>query len=177
MEPVHAIEYEMTSEFATDIQRKLVPWQLRRGWRRDLPMFLGALILAAVIIWLAMTGWILPLVGGGLICLVTLFAMGAVLRRWSASRAAAVTALLALHAPDRRVRVEFAEERVRLETEYFRGEGAWTELDEVVIFDGFWLLRLSNEGQVVIPGRLLSPELEAFIRTKAQQVMAPIYHG
>lgn len=31
---------------------------------------------------------------------------------------------LALHTTDRRVRVEFDEERVRLETDFFRGEGA-----------------------------------------------------
>jgi len=72
-----------------------------------------------------------------------------------------------LHTTDRRVRIEFAEDRLRMETEFFRGEGAWTELDDVVVFAGFWVLRLSNGGQVVIPGSLVSPELEAFIRAKA----------
>ena len=69
------------------------------------------------------------------------------------------------------------EDRLRLETEFFRGEGAWTELDDVVVFDRFWVLRLSNGGQVVIPGSMVSPELEAFIRAKAQQVTARVLRG
>src|SRR5205807_2501752 len=77
----------------------------------------------------------------------------------------------------RRGRIEFAEERIRRETEFFRGEGAWTELDDVVVFDGFWVLHLSNGGQVVIPQRLVSPELEAFICAKAQRVTAPVLLG
>jgi hypothetical protein len=174
MEPVHSLEYELTSELATEIQRTLLPWELRRGWRRDVPMFLGAVVIAAVIIWLALGGWILPGVGGALLCVVMFFGLGAMFRRWSMSRAAVATALLALHTSDRRIRIEFTEERVRLETEYFRGEGTWTELDEIIVFPGFWLLYLSNEGQVVVPASLVAPELEAFIRAKAQQVMAPI---
>jgi hypothetical protein len=176
MQPVHSIEYELTSELATEIQRMLLPWELRRGWRRDVPAFLGALAIAGLIIWLGLAGWILPGVGGGLLCLVMLFVMIAVFRRWSSSRATIAIALLALHSSDRRVRIDFAEERVRLETEFFRGEGAWTELDEVVVFPSIWLLHLSNGGQMVVPASLVSPELEAFIRAKAEQVMAPIHH-
>ena len=51
MEPLHAIEYELTTEMAADIQRALMPWELRRGWRRELPVFAGALVFAALIIW------------------------------------------------------------------------------------------------------------------------------
>jgi hypothetical protein len=174
MEPLHAIEYELTSELATEIQRTLQPWEFRRNWRRDLPAFLGALVVTALITWLALAGWILPGVGGGLICVVALFVMIALFRRWSTSRLAVATALLALHTSDRRVRVEFTEERVRLETEFFRGEGTWTELDEVIIFRDFWLLYLSNGGQVVVPASLVSLELEAFIRARAEQVLAPV---
>jgi hypothetical protein len=174
MQPIHSIEYELTSELAAEIQRTLLPWQLRRGWRRDVPLFIGVLLLTALIVWLGVAGWILPGVGGGLLCVLTLFVMGAVWRRWSLSQVAVGTALLALHTPDRRVRIEFDEERMRLETDFFRGEGAWTELDEVVVFAGFWLLHLSNGGQVVVPGPLVSTELDKFIRAKAQQVMAPV---
>jgi hypothetical protein len=84
---------------------------------------------------------------------------------------------LALQSPDRRVRLEFSAERVRLETEFFRGEGAWTELSEVVIFADFWVLHLSNGGQILIPAASLSPELEAFIRAKAEEVTAAVRHG
>jgi hypothetical protein len=86
-------------------------------------------------------------------------------------------AVLALHTPDRRVRVEFWEERVRLEMEFFRGEGNWEELDEVVVFPRFWVLHLSNGGKVVVPAPLIAPELEALIRAKAEQVMAPVRQG
>ncbi len=175
MEPVHSIEYELTSELAAEIQRTLLPWDFRRTWRRDVPAFLGALGVTVVIVWLALAGWILPTVGGGLLCLVTLFVMIALFRRWSTSRLAIATALLALHTSDRRVRVEFTEERVRLETEFFRGEGTWGELDEVVVFRGFWLLHLSNGGQVILPASLVSPELEKFLRAKAEQVLAPVH--
>ncbi|MBI3411866.1 MAG: YcxB family protein [Planctomycetes bacterium] len=177
MEPLHAIEYELTSELATKVQRTLVPWELRRGWRRDVPLFAGAVVFAALIIWLGLEGWILPGVGGGLICLLALFVIGAIYRRVWSARGAAMSALLALHTSDRRVRIEFSDERVRLEAESFRGEGAWTELDEVNVFPGFWLLQLSSGGQILVPDSLVSPELEAFIRAKAQQVMAPVRQG
>lgn len=175
MEPIHSVEYELTSELAAEIHRRLVRWELRRGWRRDLPVFVGALVFTALIVWLGMEGWILPAVGGGLMCVVAIFVAGAVFRRWSMSQAGSLTALVALHSTDRRVRIEFGDDRVRMETEFFRGEGAWTELDEVIIFPGFWVLYLSNSGRIVIPLSVLSPELDALIRAKAQQVLAPFF--
>jgi hypothetical protein len=177
MEPLHLIEYELTSEFATEAQRTLVRWDLRRGWPRDVPVFLCALALGAIIIWLGLTGWISPGVGGGMLCVVTLFALVAVYRRWSKARVASLMALLALGTSDRRVRIEFQEARVRLETEFFRGEAAWTELDEAVVFPGFWLLRFSNSGQIMLPAATVSPALESFIRDRAQEVLAPIHRA
>ena len=177
MQPIHAIEYELTSELATQIQRCLLRWELRRGRWQDLPVFVGALVFTVLILVLGLRGWILPGVGGGLLCVVALAVVVALFRRRWAARVAIGTALVALHTTDRRVRIEFAEDRVRLETEFFRGEGAWTELDDVVVFAGFWVLRLSNGGQVIIPGPLVSPELEAFIRAKAQQTRAPVLRG
>jgi hypothetical protein len=177
MQPIHSVEYELTSELATEIQRTLLRWELRRGWRQDLPVFVGALVFAALIIWLSLEGWILPTVGGGLMCLVMLFVIGAVYRRRSLSHAAVMVPLLALHTTDRRVRIEFWEERVRLETEFFRGEGTWAELDEVVVFPRFWVLHLANGGKILVPGASVSPELEALVRAKAQEVMAPVHQG
>jgi hypothetical protein len=177
MQPIHSVEYELTSELATEIHRTLLRWELRRGWRQDLPVFAGALAFAALIIWLSLAGWILPGVGGGLMCLVMLFVVGAVYRRRSFAHAAVMIPLLALHTSDRRVRIEFWEERVRLETEFFRGEGTWEELDEVVIFARFWVLHLSNGGKIVVPGDSVSPELDALVRAKAQEVMAPVRQG
>lgn len=177
MEPLHTIEYELTTELATDIQRTLLRWELRRGWRRDLPTFIGALFFAVLIVWLGMAGWILPTVGGGLMCVVALFVGGALFRRWSMSHAATFTALIGLHATDRRVRIEFSDDRVRMETEHFRGEGTWTELEEVVVFPRFWLLYLSNGGRIVLPGSLVSSDLGTLIRAKADQVMGPVREG
>jgi hypothetical protein len=177
MQPLHSIEYELTTELAANIHRTLLRWELWRGGRRDVPTFLGAVIFTALILALVLGGWLLPGVGAALLCVAIIFVMGAVLRRWSLSRAATVTALLALQSSDRRVRIDFAEERVRMETEFYRGEGAWTELDEIVLFPGFWALRLSNGGQVVLPVALVSPELETFLRSKAEQVMAPVCRG
>jgi hypothetical protein len=177
MQPIHSLEYELTSELATEVTRTLVRWQLRRGWRRDVSLLAGVMLFAVLIIWLSLRGWILPGVGGGLMAVLMLFALGAVLRRWAMARGAALTALLGLHTSDRRVRIEFSDERVRLETEFFRGEGAWTELDEVVIFPGYWLLQFSNGGHIMVPGQLVSSELQAFIRAKAQQAMAPMCQG
>jgi hypothetical protein len=172
MQPIHSLEYELTSELAAEIHRLLVRRELRRSWRRDVPLFAGGIIFAVLIIWFGLEGWLLPAVGGGLLCIVALFVMGALFRRWSLSNASALTALVAIHAPERRVRLEFAEDRVRMETEFFRGEGAWTELDEVVVFPHFWVLYLANSGRIVIPITSLSAELEALIRAKAQAVMA-----
>jgi hypothetical protein len=177
MEPIHSVEYELSSALATEIQRCLLRWELRRGRWQNVPVFLGTLIFTVLVLWLGLQGWILPAVGGGLLCAAALAVAGAVLRRRWTARAALASALVALHTTDRRVRIEFAEERVRLETEFLRGQGAWTELDDVVVFAGFWVLRLSNGGQVVIPASLISPELEAFIRAKAERVMAPVLRG
>lgn len=174
MQPIQSIEYELTSEMATEIQRTLVRWELRRGRWRDLPVLIGAALFIALIVALGLGGWILPAVGGGLTCLVVLFVMGALFRRWSSSQSAAAMALIGLHSMERRVRVEFAEDRVRMETEFFRGEGAWTELDDVVVFPTFWLLRLSNGGRIVLPAKSVSADLDAFIRAKAEQMTAPV---
>src|SRR5262249_42187843 len=78
MRPIHAVEYELTSELATEIHRALLRWELRRGWRQDVPLFGGAAAFAALIVWLSLEGWILPTVGGGLMCLMMLFVLGAV---------------------------------------------------------------------------------------------------
>ena len=177
MQPLHSVEYELTTEMATDIHRTLLHWELRRGRWQDLPVFLGALLFAALIVWLAFEGWILPAVGGGLMCLVMLFVIGAIHRRRAFSHAAVMIPLVALHTSDRRVRIEFWDERVRLETEFFRGEGSWTELDEVVLFPGFWALHLSNGGKIVVPASLVSSEVETLIRAKAELVQAPMHQG
>jgi hypothetical protein len=174
MQPIHSLEYDLTTELATQVQQTLARWELRRGWRRDVRVLAGAGVFAALIIWLGLEGWIAPTVGGGLMCLLMLFALVAVFRRWAMARGAAWTVLLALQTSDRRVRIEFGEERLRMETELFRGEGAWTELEEVVVFSSFWMLRLSNGGQILLPGSAVSSELEAFLRAKALQVMVPI---
>jgi hypothetical protein len=172
VEPIHAIEYELTSALAADIRMKLLRWELRRGWRRDLPLYLGTFLFAAIIIGLGLHGWILPGVGGGLLCLLTLLALGAVLRRRSSAYFSVGMALLAQQTQDRYVRVHFDDERVRVEMEHLRGEGAWVELDDIVVFDTFWTLQLSNGGRIVIPSSRLSPELESFLRAKADAVMA-----
>src|SRR5205814_7013905 len=130
MQPVHSVEYELTTEMATTIHRALVRREMRRGWRRDIPNLIGAAIFAILIITLGLTGLLMPGFGAGLLCVVALFIFGALYRRWSLSHAASTTVLLTLQTSDRRVRIEFADERVRLETEFFRGEGAWTELEE-----------------------------------------------
>ena len=174
MEPIHLIEYELTSELATEVRNTLVRWESRRGWRRDLPYYLGALAFAALVIWLGLTGWISTGVASGLLCLVALFVLIAVYRRWSGAHMASLFALLALGTSDRRVRIEFLEKRLRMETEYFRGEGAWTEFEEAVIFPTFWLLRFTNGGQVMLPAAKVSPQVEEFIRAQALEVDAPI---
>jgi hypothetical protein len=177
MEPIHSIEFELTSELATEVQRSVVRWDLRRSWRRDLPYFLVALGFASLIILLGLKEWITPGVGGGLLCVVVLFVLGGVYRRWASAHMASLMALLGLQASNRRVRIEFYEQQVRMETEFFRGEGAWTELDEVVVFPSFWLLRFSNAGQIMLPNAAISPALEEYIRTQAQEVAAPIHEA
>lgn len=175
MQLLHSIEYELTSELAAEIHRRLVRRELRRGWKRDAQLYAGALVFAAMIVWSGLEGWILPAVGGGLLCVVTLFVIGAVFRRWSLCNASTLSAVVAVHTGERRVRLEFADDRVRMETEYIRGEGAWTELDEVVVFPDFWVLYLANSGRIVIPTSMMSAELEALIRLKANEVAAPLH--
>ncbi len=177
MQPVHTVEYELTSALAGDVHHKFLRSELRRGWWHDAPTFVGAFLFAVLIISLGLEGWILPAVGGGLLCILTLFVLGAVLRRVARSRAAIGMALLALHTNERRVHIDFGEDRVCMQTEYFRGEGTWAELDDVVVFDTFWVLQLANGGNLLLPLASLTPELEIFIRAKAQQVQAPVRKG
>jgi hypothetical protein len=177
MEPVHAIEYELTSALASNVHDKLLRWERRRGRRHDLPLYVGTLVFAAIILTLVFQGWILPGVGGGLLAVLTLFAFGALMRRRSHARTAVEMALLARHMNSRHVRIEFFDERVRMEMEYMQGQGDWSELDQLIIFDGFWVLQLANGGALVVPNTLLSAELEAFLRGKAEQVMAPVIHA
>lgn len=81
MQPIHSLEYEVTTELAAEVQRALAGRELRRGWRRDLSVFFGALVFTALILWLGLQGWILPGVAGGLLGVVTLFVAGALFRR------------------------------------------------------------------------------------------------
>ena len=83
--------------------------------------------------------------------------------------------ILAQRTLDRQVRIEFDDERVRLENGVCpRRRGLVVELDEIVVFDSFWASQLSNGGCIVVPRSLLSPELEGFLRAKARSVMANI---
>src|SRR5262245_34926014 len=81
MEPKHAVEYELTSEMATDIQRTLLRFALRHGWRRDVPLLLGWLVVALLLAWPVLAGWMPPGVGGGILFLATLFVLAGVYRR------------------------------------------------------------------------------------------------
>jgi hypothetical protein len=177
MEPLHTIEYEATSELATETHRAILRRELRLGWRREMRTFVAALVLTVIIVWLGASGWLMLGYAAGLLCLVVLCVIGALYRRWSRAGAASWTILMALQTSDRRVRIELTDNGIRLETEFFRGQGTWTELDEIVIFPGFWVLYLSNGGQVMLPASLVSPELETFLRAKAQLVAAPIRQG
>jgi hypothetical protein len=177
VEPIHVLEFELTSELATEALRAVTRWDLRQGWRREVWYALLAFGFAALIVMLGVEGWISPGVGAGLLCVVVLFVLGAIYRRWSAARMAGLVAVLGLHSTSRRVRIEFYEQRVRMETEFFRGEGAWTELDEVVVFPSFWLLRFSNGGQILLPTPTISPVLDEFIRGQAQEIEAPVHQG
>lgn len=176
MQPIHTIEYELTSAWAAEIERTLARWEWRRGGWRDAPQFVAALVLAVLIVWLVVQGWVVPGVGGGLMALLTLLVIGTIFRRWSMARSTVATALLALHTSERRVRIDFGADRIRLEAEFFRGEGAWKELDEVMAFKDFWVLYLSNGGRILIPGTQVSPEVAAFIQAKAEEVGAPIWN-
>lgn len=177
MEPRHALEYELTSELATDVQRTLLRFALWSGWRRDLPLILGWAAFALLLACPVLIGWLSPGIGGGILFLATFFVLCTIYGRRTHAYWAATSAVVALHTADRRVRLEFHEQRVVMETEYFRGEGAWTELEDVVIFPTFWALRFSNSGHVVIPSPLVTPELHAFLHAKAEEAVAPVRRG
>jgi hypothetical protein len=174
MEPKHVLEYELTSERANDIQRTLLRFSMWRGWRRDVPLLVGWLVFALMLALPVLGGWMWPGVAGAMLFFATFFVLCTVVgRRWR-SYASVTSALVALHMPDRRVRLEFHEGRVSMETEFIRGEGAWTELEEIVVFPSFWALRFSNGGQIVIPSSLVTPELQTFLHGKAEQALAEI---
>lgn len=175
MNPIHSVEYEVTSAWVTQLERELSRWEWRRGVWQDAPQYAAAVIFAGLLVWLVLQGLVLPGVGGGLMALLMFFVLGVVYRRWGASRSAVMTAFLAIHSGERSVRIEFDDQRVRLETGYFRGEGEWSELEQIVIFSDFWILYLSNGGRILLPSARVSSELAEFLRSKALQVMAPIY--
>ena len=77
MEPKHTVEYELTTEMATEIQRTLLPAVLRHAWRRDVPVILGWLVAALSLAGPVLAGWLSPGVGGGLLFFATLLGLGA----------------------------------------------------------------------------------------------------
>jgi hypothetical protein len=159
---------------ASEIQRDLLRFALRGWWRKDLPVLLWGVVLAFLLAIPVMVGWLLPGVGGGLLCLVTLFVLASLLRRRWHAQAAAGTAVIGLYSSDRRVRLEFLDDGVRMETEMLRGEAAWTELDELVEFPTFWSLSFSNGGHIAIPTALLSADLRSYLENKAHEASAPL---
>ncbi len=174
---LHSVEYELTSEFATKVQRSLAKQKLGRGWRQDLPTFLGAVLLIVLIIILGLKNLLSLAVGSGLIFLVMLFVIGTIYRRLLTAQGASAVALLALQSGERRVRIGFSEKGLRMETDFFRGEGAWTELEEILVFPDYWVFYLANGGQVLLPVSKLTPKLENFLRDKAAGVNAPLKQG
>src|SRR5262245_38121136 len=177
MEPLHAIEYELTSELAADVQRNMLRHAARHAWRRELPLLLGWLVFAGLLAWPVVGGWWSPGIGGAVLFLVTLVVLCTVYRRRWQDYAAVMTAVAGFHMANRRVRLEFHEKRLLMETEMFRGEGAWSELDEVIAFANSWALRFSNGGQVVIPAALVTPELKSFLEARAAENETMICEG
>ena len=50
VQAIYSIEYELTRVLAAEIRRKLLRWELRRGWRRDLQLYIGTFLFGALIV-------------------------------------------------------------------------------------------------------------------------------
>jgi hypothetical protein len=174
---LHTVEFELTEDLVSDFTRLWIDREVY-PWRRTLPQLALAIVLAACIILLGLNGWIAPIVAGGLM-LILAFPVGvAMVRRRSMHIMATWTTLfVAQQGGDRRVRVHFGDERIQMETGMGETGAAWKDLDEVVIFPGFWVLRCMPLGQFMVPASALTPEVDAFIRGKAHEVSAVVREG
>lgn len=177
IQTLHEVEFELTEDQIADYARVLINRDIYGGWKQTLPVALAAILLATWIVVLGLQGWIAPLVAGGLL-LVIAFPVGVhLVRRRSMYRIALWATTLAFRGADRTVRVRFTDDRIQMETGMAETGATWRELDEVIIFPGFWLLRCRPEGQFVLPSAAVSAELEALIRGKADEIGALVRHG
>jgi len=172
IETIHEIEFELTDELAEEFARVLVGREMLGGWRRMLPAAVFVILAATAIVLLGLQGWITPAVASVLL-LVLAFPVGfAMVRRRYAHQMAMWGTMLPFRGVDRTVRVRFSHERVHMETSVADGGGTWNELHELVIFPEFWLLRFVTGVQIALPRAVLSAELDAFIRRKADEARA-----
>jgi len=74
----------------------------------------------------------------------------------------------------RRMSVDFSEDRIRMEAATFQSTATWNDVDEVLLWPDFWLLRLRAGGQFVVPAAAISPELGELIRRKAADAGAEV---
>ena len=174
---LHTVDFELSEDLVSDFTRLWIDREVY-PWRRTLPQALLAILLAACIILLGLHGWIAPVVAGGLMLILAFpVGMAIVRRRHMHQMAVWTTLLMAQQGGDRRVRVHFSDERIQMETGMGETGAAWKDLDEVVIFPGFWVLRCMPLGQFMVPAAVVTPELDAFIRHKAEEAGALVRQG
>lgn len=164
------LEFELTDEMADDYARAIVQ-RLSHGEGlipRHSFLILLAVVLGSLALLALFTGRLPPEVLGGVAFVLALFWFFGWLRRRMHYQEYRWAVLLPFQGLERRtVHVRFFDDQIAMELGDLHFQSGWAELGEIVVLPGFWLLRLREGGQFVIPSRGITSEIEAFLRGKA----------
>jgi len=186
--PVDSIEYELTDELAFQIAMALFDVQARKvkadmtakgALHPALPLVIAFVILliaqAATAVWggeSAVT-WIL-LVLGCLVELLLLFKFAVYFwpgftlwyLRWRSVR-------MVRRLEPRTLRWTFFEDRLETKSAQLERSLRWNDLKSVDVLADFWQLQFKSKLLLVVPTKVLSQELQEFVRRKASELGAP----
>ncbi|MBL8799308.1 MAG: YcxB family protein [Planctomycetia bacterium] len=168
------VEFEVTDELADRYARRLVERVVLPGggWLSR-PAFL--VVPLVLLLPLVVGGWLPPALYVVLAVLAGGLALMSRARR-SFLRGEARASVLAPFEgqTERRLRVVFTDEQIRMEAPDLQSTAAWSDLGQVVVWPDFWLLRLRAGGQFVLPAESVSADLNELIRRKAGETGADL---
>lgn len=174
MPDTHTVEFDVTDELADRYARAVVDRViLPRGGLLSRPAFLIVPLL--LLLPLVALGWLPPAMFALLVLLAAGFVVVGMMRRSVCLGEARAAVLAPFEGQShRRMRVDFAEDRIRMEAPAIESTASWSDLGEVLLWPDFWLLRLRAGGQFVVPASAISSELGDSIRRKAAEAGAEV---
>ncbi|MCI0739738.1 MAG: hypothetical protein L0Y72_11895 [Gemmataceae bacterium] len=164
----YTLDFEWTDELADEYARALTSQSSSGVLPRHTHLALAIMILAPMAVLAYIWGRFPPeLLTGVLILLGVCFGFSWLRRRLHYLDCRWLSLLPFQGLERRKVQVRVSEEQISADMGEMNFQAGWAELAAMAALPGFWIIRLRDGGQVVLPVEVLSPELQEFLRDKA----------